>query len=156
MITLIVKGVDPLDGWVYLGQKGANSGHHCTRMDCRAGRALFETVTGQRLFPRRMPSFFESFPVVLLDDLSVGRAVSAFSGGFLSNVGRKPSSSPALSLSGASAETAIRSISNPRFSGPQLHWSSRMHGSTRRKVRLNRQLSRSDETSKIVRYNSSQ
>ena len=35
------------------------------------GHALFETGTGQRLFPRRMPSFFESFPVVLLDDLSV-------------------------------------------------------------------------------------
>ena len=78
MITLVVKGVDPLDGWVYLGQKGANSGHHCTRMDFRAGRALFETVTGQRLFPRRMPSFFESFPVVLLDDRSVVRTDQPF------------------------------------------------------------------------------
>ena len=38
------------------------------------GHALFETGTGQRLFPRRMPSFFESFPVVLLADLSVVRA----------------------------------------------------------------------------------
>ena len=42
------------------------------------GHALFETGTGQRLFPRRMPSFFESFPVVLLDDLSVVRADQPF------------------------------------------------------------------------------
>ena len=83
------------------------------------GHALFETGTGQRLFPRRVPSFFESFPVVLLDDLSVVRAhhplrrsglvinsrtsvtelvtsvafhaACAFSGGFVSNVGRNPS-----------------------------------------------------------------
>ena len=78
MITLVVKGVDPLDGWLYLGQKGANSGHHCTRLDCRAGRALFETVTGQQLFPRPVPSLFESFPVVLLDDLSVVRVHHPF------------------------------------------------------------------------------
>ena len=42
------------------------------------GHALFETGTGQRLFPRRMPSFFESFPVVLLDDLGVVRADQPF------------------------------------------------------------------------------
>ena len=42
------------------------------------GHALFETGTGQRLFPRRMPSFFDSFPVVLLDDLSVVRAHHPF------------------------------------------------------------------------------
>ena len=78
MITLVVKGVNPMDRWLYLGQKGANSGHHCTRLDCRAGRALFETVTGQQLFPRRMPSLFESFPVVLLDDRSVVRTDQPF------------------------------------------------------------------------------
>ena len=42
------------------------------------GHALFETGTGQRLFPRRMPSFFESFPVILLDDLGVVRADQPF------------------------------------------------------------------------------
>ena len=40
--------------------------------------ALFETGTGQRLFPWRMPSFFASFPVVLLDDLGVVRADQPF------------------------------------------------------------------------------
>ena len=95
MITLVVKGVDPLDGWVYLGQKGANSGHHCTRMDCRAGRALFETVTGQRLFPRRMPSFF--WMIVAL----FGR-INHFVGEVL----------PGLVLNSRTSET-IRSVMDP-------------------------------------------
>ena len=32
------------------------------------GHPIFRTRTGQRLYPRRMPSFFESFPVILVDD----------------------------------------------------------------------------------------
>ena len=42
------------------------------------GHALLEAGNGQKLFPRRVPSFFESFPVVLLDDLSVVRADQPF------------------------------------------------------------------------------
>ena len=32
------------------------------------GHPIFRTRTGQRLYPRRMPSFFESFPVILVDE----------------------------------------------------------------------------------------
>ena len=70
----------------YLGHNPAKGGlFRSGAMNCGdgiaigwLGHALFETGTGQRLFPRRMPSFFESFPVVLLDDLSVVRVHHPF------------------------------------------------------------------------------
>ena len=39
---------------------------------------LFRTRTGQRLYPRRMPSFFESFPVILVDERGTVRADQPF------------------------------------------------------------------------------
>ena len=92
-------------------------------------------------------------------------AACAFSGGFLSNVGRNPSSCHALSLFTASSETVMLAVRNPWFSGPHILCpfigpqgcigphavGSHQFGNLRRwEVRLNRQLSRSDESPKIV------
>ena len=62
--------------------------------------ALFETGTGQRLFPRRMPSFF----LVLLERLGISMAVSV---GVLSGLVIKSRTS-----------IAIRSIRYPWVSAP--------------------------------------
>ena len=64
MLTLVVKGTNPLDGWVYLGQKGGNS-------VLMAGRRLDSYGMSGR-------EKIESFPVVLLDDRSVVRADQPF------------------------------------------------------------------------------
>ena len=42
------------------------------------GHPIFRTRTGQRLYPRRMPSFFESFPVILVDERGTVRADQPF------------------------------------------------------------------------------
>lgn len=42
------------------------------------GHAFFRTNQGQRMYPRRMPSFFESFPVILVDSLGIVRADQPF------------------------------------------------------------------------------
>jgi len=42
------------------------------------GHVNFLTKGGQALYPRRMPSFFESFPVILLDERGVVRADQPF------------------------------------------------------------------------------
>lgn len=42
------------------------------------GHPTFRTRTGQRLFTRRMPSFFESFPVILVDERGTVRADQPF------------------------------------------------------------------------------
>ena len=42
------------------------------------GHTYFSTRTGLTLFPRRMPSFFESFPVILVDERGIVRADQPF------------------------------------------------------------------------------
>ena len=60
------------------------------------GHALLEAGNGQQLFPRRVPSFFESFPVVLLDDLSVVQAQEVSMGVSLGSISGSRARWPSL------------------------------------------------------------
>jgi len=81
-----MKVPDKLAFYDYLGHNPAKGGLFRTGPMVRGdgvaigwlGHPHFTTAEGETLFPRRMPSFFETFPTIFLDSLGVVRADQPF------------------------------------------------------------------------------